>query len=554
MTRQISETTPLLVDETTPIGASGEPAIANDSTDVHADDSNGRRQAQFEGVKGSRGQMKVMVPAVSLGVFLAAADQTIIVSSYAKIGTDLKALNLTSFIATSYFLTLTSFQPLCGKLSDLFGRKTVILCGYAIFGLGSLLCGLAPSIYFLIGARALQGIGGGGLTTVVSIVFSDIVPLQERGMWQGVINIVYAVGAATGGPLGGVMSDYISWRFAFWVQAPVCALAMLPIIFVLKLPERENLGFKENIRRVDFAGAATLVVAVSGAVFGLDRGSNDSWTKPICYVPLTISFLFWIAFGLAESYIAAEPFAPRRIVVNPSLQASFLVNFFGIGSWLSVIFTLPLYFQAVQGMTATGAAARIIPGSIMTTVGSLFAGWYMKKTGRLYWLTVITAVCEVFGTTLMLLFSGIITIPENGVFLAFGLCFAAFGAGNLVTTSLIALISNADPADQAIVTACSYLFRSLGTVTGISISTSIIQETLRSKLKEALGSGEEAAAIERGVRQSLGFIRELDPTTQKLVLRIYGEAIRYAYVFMTGMAVCALVCAILIREKSLGKR
>ncbi|KAL7649591.1 hypothetical protein ACMYSQ_011430 [Aspergillus niger] len=146
--------------------------------------------------------LRYIIPAISLGVFLSAADQTIIMASYGQIGSDLEALNLTSWIATSYFLTLTSFQPLYGKLSDIFGRKACLLFAYAVFGIGCLFCGLAQNIDQLIAARVFQGIGGGGMTTVVSILMSDIIPLRDRGVWQGVINIIYATGSGIGAPLG----------------------------------------------------------------------------------------------------------------------------------------------------------------------------------------------------------------------------------------------------------------------------------------------------------------------------------------------------------------
>lgn len=144
--------------------------------------------------------MKIILPALAVGIFLSAADQTLIVSSYGMIGNDLNALNKTSWIATAYFLTLTSFQPLYGKLSDIFSRKSCLLFAYFIFGLGCLFCGLAQDINQLIAARAFAGIGGGGMTTVVSIFLSDAVPLRERGQYQGYVNIIYATGAGVGAP------------------------------------------------------------------------------------------------------------------------------------------------------------------------------------------------------------------------------------------------------------------------------------------------------------------------------------------------------------------
>jgi hypothetical protein len=157
----------------------------------------------YAGLPEMKKQMKYILPAIAIGVFLAAADGTIIISSYGKIGSELDALNMTSWIANAYFLTLTAFQPLYGKLSDIFGRKACIQFSYLAFALGCLLCGLSRTINQLILSRAFAGIGGGGMTTLVSILMSDIVPLRERGTWQGYINIVWASGAASGAPLGG---------------------------------------------------------------------------------------------------------------------------------------------------------------------------------------------------------------------------------------------------------------------------------------------------------------------------------------------------------------
>ena len=170
----------------------------NDAGQHRSDEENPKAIAndnQQEGVPEARARLKYILPAISIGIFLSAADQTLVVSCYGKIGSDLKALHKSSWISTVYFLSLTSFQPLYGKLSDIFGRKSSLLFAYAVFGLGCLFCGLARTMDQLIMARAFAGIGGGGMTTVVSILMSDMVPLRERGTWQGIVNIIYAAGA-----------------------------------------------------------------------------------------------------------------------------------------------------------------------------------------------------------------------------------------------------------------------------------------------------------------------------------------------------------------------
>lgn len=507
------------------------------------------RAAQFAGNPEVTKQLKFILPAVSIGVFLSAADQTIIASSYGKIGSDLQALNLTSWIATSYFLTLTSFQPLYGKLSDIFGRKVCLLYGYAIFGTGCMFCGLSQDINQLIAARVWQGIGGGGMTTVVSIMLSDVVPLKDRGMWQGVINIIYASGAGTGAPLGGFLADTIGWRWSFLGQAPLCLIAFIAVFIVLKLPQSEQQDWRKKLRRIDFLGAIILVIAACGLIFGLDRGSNVSWKTPISYVPLIIAAVSFSAFILVEMKAASEPFAPGHIIFKRTMFACYMCNFFAFSSWLSMLYYAPLFYQAVQGQTATGAAVRILPAVVASVSGSLFGGWLMKRTGKYYWLTFVAYSLLPTGVLIILLSSGIVV--QSTWAISVGLVVGGFGSGIGVTTSLIALISNAAPEDQAVTTACSYLFRSLGSVMGIAISATFIQQQLRQSLKTTLGSGDEAAKLEQGVRRSLDFLKSLPLDVQALVRDAYGEAVRRGFAFMLGIALGATIASFFIQEKRL---
>jgi multidrug resistance protein len=301
------------------------------------DDSNtnadGEPLERNEGIPEVKARMKYIFPAIAIGVFLSAADQTIIVSSSGKIGSELDSLSLVSWIATAYFLTLTSFQPLYGKLSDIFGRKPCLLFGYCVFGIGCLLCGLAQNMGQLIAARAFSGIGGGGMTTVVSILLSDMVPLRERGKWQGYVNIIYATGASTGAPLGGILADSIGWRWAFLIQAPLCLAAFAAVSLVLKLPKTESSHWKTRIRRIDFLGAAILIAAIFTLLFGLDRGSNVSWSSKTAIISLSVSLPLFIIFVLVEMKVAAEPFAPGHIIFHRSLFACYLCNFFSFSGW-----------------------------------------------------------------------------------------------------------------------------------------------------------------------------------------------------------------------------
>lgn len=561
--RQATETSPLLGKQgPKPIDPSDgivpDSAVTNgvipegeDGADLERQTSLEERQKQYEGQPEMRKKMKVIFPALTIGVLLSAADQTIIVSSYGKIGSELKALNNVSWIATAYFLTLTSFQPLYGKMSDIFGRKSCLLFAYLVFGLGCLACGLAQNMNQLIAARAFAGIGGGGMTTVVSILMSDAVPLRERGKWQGYVNIIYATGAGTGAPLGGILADSIGWRWAFLGQVPLCVLAFVVVGSVLKLPKREQTDWKQKLRRIDFLGAAILICAVFTLLLALDRGSNVSWKANITIISISLSIPLFILFVFVEMKVASEPFAPGHIIFNRSLFACYLCNFFSFSGWLAALFYIPLYFQAVDGLTATQAGVRLIPGIIAGVSGSLFGGFYMQRTGKFYWLTVIAYTCLVVGMTTVFLFTGFVVNSTIGIII--GMCICGSGNGVGVTSTLIGLIANASREDQAVATACSYLFRSLGSVFGVSISATLANQSLRDNLASALSNGNAAAEIAERVRESLAYINTLEPGVRALVRECYAQSTRAAFGLEIGLVAGAAVSAWFIREKALSK-
>ncbi|OJJ56456.1 hypothetical protein ASPSYDRAFT_47739 [Aspergillus sydowii CBS 593.65] len=550
--RDLSETSPLLGSQsngnasyatTAESVAQPNPALSEQGLPEGEDAAKSRPQS----VQG----LSYIIPAISLGIFLSAADQTIIVASYGKIGSDLKALNLTSWIATSYFLTLTSFQPLYGKLSDIFGRKSCLLFAYAVFGTGCLFCGLAQNIHQLIAARVFQGIGGGGMTTVVSILLSDIIPLRERGVWQGIINIIYATGAGVGAPLGGILADYIGWRWAFIAQFPLCIIAFTAVSIVLDLPAPEDSHWKTKLRRIDFPGAVVLIGAVLGFLIGFDRGSNVSWTMPLTIASLSVSACLFVLFVVVEIYYATEPFAPGHIIFDRGFVAAYGCNFFSFGGWLSGLFYLPLFFQAVDGVSATGAGLRLLPSILSGVSGSLFAGFVMKWTGKYYWLTAAGYASLTLGLGVIFVFSGAVT--NSLVPLILGTVACAFGNGIGVTTTLISLISNAAQEDQAVVTACSYLFRSLGSVIGLSLSSTVVQQVLRTRLRDALRDSKDVDKIVDGVRQSLEFIKTLDPVVARIVRDCYGWATNKGFAFLIGVVFLAFVSSLFIRERNLAR-
>ncbi|KAG9243238.1 major facilitator superfamily domain-containing protein [Calycina marina] len=504
----------------------------------------------FEGNPDTLKTLWLLFPAVSIGVLLGSADQTLVVTTYGRIGSDLGGLSGASWIATAYFLTLTSFQPLYGKLSDIFGRKPALLFAYTVFGLACLFCGLARTLPELILARAFAGIGGGGINVIVSILFSDIVPLRQRGTWQGYINIVWATGSSAGAPLGGLLADSIGWRWAFLGQAPLCLIAILVVYFVLDLPKFEDTHWKKQVCQVDFLGAISLVVAVATLLVGLDQGSNVSWSDKVTIACCCTSIPLFLIFFFVEMKIASRPFAPGRIIFNRSLLASYMTNFFGLAGHICNIFYIPLYLQVVTHLTPTDAGLRLIPSITCTVVGSLFAGRMIQATGKYYWLTFGCMSVSLIGTIVVFVSGGIFDAPWVMIG---GLCLMTFGTGSMVTSTLINVIANAGPADQAIATACSYLFRSLGSVIGVSLGSTAVQQRLRVLLVSKLGGEKIPDEIVNRVRDSLDFIETLDPATRKIVVECYQKASTAAFGMSIAFVGVALISSLFMREMKLSK-
>ncbi|KAK6349224.1 hypothetical protein TWF730_009976 [Orbilia blumenaviensis] len=499
-----------------------------------------------------------VLPSLLVGVFLAAMDNMVVASIYGRIGSDLNQLSQTSWIATAYLLTTTCFQPLYGKLSDIFGRKACLLFAYATFAIGSCWCGLARSMDELIVARAFAGIGGGGMTALVSIVVSDLVPLHKRGTWQGFLNVIYATGASSGAPLGGLMADGVGWRWAFLFQTPATLLAAFLVLVNLNIPHRHpdanDRTTWQKFKRIDFAGAFTLVPAVLTLLIALDRGGNISWSDKTVMITAPISAVLFISFLLIEGFYASDPFAPPRIIFDRGLSSCYAVYFFSMAGFFAILFYLPLYFQAVMGLTAAESGLRMLPAIIGSVSGSLGSGIVMQKTGKYYILTTASYVAMVFGCGLLVLYTGV--VGRNFTAIGCGLAITGLGSGSGITTILVALIARSGSRDQAVSTAVSYLFRSLGSVVGVSVGSTLLQGSLRAQLRKELKGVVEKGEVEeivRKVTESLEYLKELRPEVRGIVVAGYEGAVRHPFVMSFICSILTALASLFVIEQSLKK-
>jgi len=336
---------------------------------------------------------------------------------------------------------------------------------------------------------------------------------------------------------------------AFIIQVPIAILAILSVGFGLKLPPKEDQeDFKLKLKRIDFAGAFTLVVAVFALLLALDRGGNVSWSDRFTIASFAVSGVMAAVFVVIELRVASEPIAPAHIVGNKTLFSIYMANFLMIGANMTMLFTVPLYLQAVQRFTPSQVGLTLLSNVIAGAVGSVLAGLIMKSTGKYYLLTILVYFLSLVGNVIIAGVTGPVAFTLAG--LCAGLALMNFGGWGSLTTTLVAMIANAGQENQAVATAVSYLFRSLGGVVVLSISMTLTQETLRKHLRARL-TGADIEEIIRRVRESLSYIDELRPEVRVLVRSSYQDAAQKTLWFAVSLSALSVVCAFFIKEKAL---
>ncbi|KAH9942964.1 MFS general substrate transporter [Amylocystis lapponica] len=483
---------------------------------------------------------------MAVGVFLVAMDTTIVTSTYATIGNEFEQLQSTSWIMTGYMITMTSFQPLYGKLSDVFGRKTCMICAYSIFAIGSLLCGFAGNMGQLIAARALAGVGGGAITTINAIVLTDVVPRRQRGTWQGLTSVTFYTGQGCGAPLGGFLTDLFGWRWAFIVQAPLTCLAIIAVYVGLKLPEHDMSSLKSKLKRIDFTGAAVLIVSVFSLLVALDRGGNVSWSDRVTIVSMVASAVSFLLFYLVETFWAVEPIIPKGVIVDRSMLIIYATNFISMGGAYCMPYNASLYLQAIQKFNPTHVGFVLLSCAFGGSTGSLLAGYGIQLTGRYYWITLVEYGICLMGVTLVAGTTGL--WPYVTAILCFGLGSGSFGGVGGANANFVGLITFAGPELQAVATSVLWTSRSLGGVVLLSLNTAIIQATLRNRLYERL-TGANVDEIVKHVRESLGYLRELEPTVREVVVRSYQDGLQMAMWTQVVLMALAMVTTAFMKEK-----
>ncbi|KAK4056000.1 hypothetical protein OIO90_002995 [Microbotryomycetes sp. JL221] len=497
-----------------------------------------------------RADLFVVLGGMWVGTFLAALDGTIVATILSVIGSEFGVSNSIAWLGTSYLMTQTAFQPLYGRFSDIFGRKAATLFASAVFLLGSLACGLSRTFPQLIAARAFAGIGGGGLTTMSSIVTSDLIPLRKRGVYQGLGNVVYAGGAAIGGPLGGWLGDTIGWRVAFLIQVPVCVIHFAIVAWKVDIPSGPG-DIISKIKRIDFLGSFTMVASVALLLVGLSLGGNErEWSDPVVWGTIIGGIAGVVVFVLIEKYVAKEPLLSPKILFSRTPGFVSLTNWFITMSQFAIIYSIPLYFAAVKQYTTSYSGTFLIPNAVFASTASLLAGLYMARTGVYRTLLISVGVLGWIGPLAMILWNRKVT-PEWAYWLS--MIPAGIGYGGILTITLVALIAAVEPSQMASATGVSYLFRATGSVLGISLSTSILQNSLKSQLHKRI-TGKGSHKIIEAIRLDVNYIKTLPHHLQIAAIDSYEHAMHVVFIATFVAAVGAFACLLMIPQLGLPGR
>lgn len=489
--------------------------------------------------------------ALCLCVFLGALDQTIIAVALPTIVQDIGGASAYGWYGSAYLLMAACLAPLYGKMADVAGRKYTLITAVLIFILGSGLCGGAQTPIWLIMARGVQGMGGGGIIQLVQITISDITTLQDRGKYTGMIGSIWGVASILGPLVGGGIVDNTTWRWIFYINLPTAGVAAVILLFCLNVPRKQGKTVKQHAREFDFIGLTLIVGGVASLLVGLNNGEK-SWGRVDTYVPLAIGVVAIVLGAINEIFTKQSPVVPPRLFRTRTTAAILGLAFFHGIVFFSGAYFLPVYYQAL-GSNALLAGVRTLPFSLGASVTSIVGGVLMGKIYRNYKVILMVSFgIMTLGFGLMIMLDSRSSIAEQVILPLI----AAAGIGPGFPVPLIALQSAMPPSSIATGTATFGLTRTLAGAIGIAIGSSIYGSELRTRLSGVQGFdvGSAAGSASEALSYPLDQLKNLQPEALRTeVVYQYSKAIQTIWIVATPLAGVAFLLTFLLKVYSLNR-
>lgn len=480
-----------------------------------------------------------------LGMLLASLDQTIVSTALPTIVGDLGGLNHYTWVVIAYILTSTVSMPLYGKLGDLYGRKRLFQLAIVVFLFGSVLCGGSQNMLELILFRGLQGIGGGGLMVGSIAIIGDIVPPRERGRYQGYIGSVFAVSSVAGPLLGGFFVDNLSWRWVFYINLPVGALAFFVIGAVLHLPKRRV------AHSIDVLGTVLLSLGATALTLALELGGSEwAWGSSESIGLFVAGSILTVLFLLQENR-AAEPIIPLRLfrngIFNAASGSSFVI---GVAMFGSVVY-VPLFLQIVHGVSPTMSGLRLLPMMASVFIVSIATGQTITRIGR-YKIFPVVGMAVVTAGMVMLS-----RLDPSTSTLRFSFFLVVLGAGmGLVMQVLMLAVQNAVAyRDLGTATSSATFLRSMGGVFGLAIFGAIFSSKLSYWMPRLIPK-ESAASLagQDPLHMTPAQLRHLPPQVHQGLIDAFSNSIHSVFLWAIPFAVAGFLITLLLREIPLRER
>lgn len=422
-----------------------------------------------EPLRFSRNEIVSILFGLMLAMFLASLDQTIVATSLSTMARDLQGWALMSWVVSAYLVASTVTTPIYGRLSDIYGRRPVLLISIGLFVAASVLCALSQTMPQLIGARILQGIGGGGLRSVSQAAIADVIPPRERGKYQGYLSSVMAISNVLGPVLGGFFADYLTWHWIFWINIPFGLLAI-----ILCDRNMRRLPLPRRRVRIDWLGALLIVVATTPLLLGLSNVETaGGWLRPSVLLPLLIGAALTVALLVWERE-ARAPMIPLRLFLNRIFSVASLITFTMSMVMIAMIILVPLAFELLGRLAPNQAGLRLIPMTGGTVIGSYIAGQLVTRTGRYRLYPVIGAAVMTLACAGMALFGlGRSVVLDTVLTAALGLSF-----GFQLSPVIVPVQNALALEDTGVGLAVVMFFRLIGGAFGVALLTALLVSQL----------------------------------------------------------------------------
>ncbi|KAF9635211.1 putative vacuolar basic amino acid transporter 1 protein [Lasiodiplodia theobromae] len=477
------------------------------------------------------GRLVVILSALAFTLFVSFLDQTSVSTALPAIATDLNAFETISWIGTSFLIANTSFQLINGRLSDIFGRRTCLLICMVLLAIGDLLCGFAKSAVALYTFRGIAGIGAGGINSLVMIIFSDLTTLQQRGKYQGLMEVNIALGNGIGPLIGGAFSQSrAGWRWTFWFVVPVTVIAGIAVFLATPQSQKSQGRMIDKAKMIDYPG---MFLSLAGVIFILipisGGGTTYEWSSALVISFLTIGTILILAFIIVQYRFARHPTMPFRLFELPSAKILFAHNFISGVVYYTDLYYLPLYYQVILDKSPLISGVLILPLILGFSFASAAGGLAIARLGRCNPVIRTGYVLWTAGAGGRIAFG-----PATSLGTIVGcLVVEGVGLGLSMQPVMIALLSNTRKEDRAVVTGLRNFLRTVGGAVGLGGAAAVINNVLVDHLP---------AGLPRAAASQLSILLDTLPKEQRAeVVEVYMRGLHIVFYFGAPLIGACLV-------------